>query len=592
MRNQTVRLFLYSSLAIVGLTLAWGFKSIPQSEQLASSTLKSSLEQELIVLSSAVRSSTQAMRFKLLDILKAEGNDRPTRAFQDSIFVAASLVEWDESFWKPLWHSSKTQEGFQSSQFKEWIKDWPLSKLSSGEVYFTKVGDLQGQAHFAIVVPVRKPSGKPMVGIGVFPANQFGLTFAADRTRDVRIFDDKGMALALSRPAYLGASLKAEPLVEDMLEGEEISSRLEWRNDAGVDMAAVGTRMSDSNLSIAIEAPVEFGSAWLWKAWLYLIMCAAGAVGLNWYVLNSLTKPLLEQITQSDNIIEQLKRAGTQQVKQTAVPAPQLEDYTFIESIPDVVPAVPSAQASNEAPKISLSKVVHAALRSLDARLKEQDVKVQQSGLENISLSGDALQLQTALEEIIKNSLEAMAGVEHRWLTIMGETRNGRAHLTIEDTGAGIAPENLEKVFDPFFSTKDAEGVSRGLGLNVVRRVLEEMEGAISVDNRTETSGARVEIEWPIDSQSMEGHQSVGTSVPKSAPVDAHSATPPKADMRSEKLASAPAREFDLDLALELEDDDEEDFAAMIMKAPLIPTGKNLPDVPVRKPKVRTVDLT
>jgi len=557
MRNQTIRLFLYSSLAIVALTLAWGFKNIPQQRVLAEATLKNSLEQELITLSSAVRSSTQALRFKLLDILKAEGNDRPTRAFQDSLFVAASLVEWDQTFWKPLWHSSKSKEGFQSAQFKTWIKDWPLAKLNSGEVFFVKVGDEQGQAHFAVVVPVRKPNGIPMVGIGVFPAGQFGLAFSADRSREVRVFDDQGFALALSRPAYLGASLKHEPIVEQMLEGDEISARHEWKNDAGVVLASAATRMSDSNLAVAVESKLDFGSGWIWQSWLYLLFCAMGAIGLNWYVLNSMVQPLLEQVSQSDTIIEQLKRARNEQPSSSGVVnarpvqeiKPELEDYSFIEPAGEP-PAVP------EPAKVSLGKIVHAALRSLDSRLKENNIRVQQTGLEGIEIAGDALQLQTAFEEILKNSIESMAGSEQRWLTVLAGRQGDRVTLTVEDTGAGIPEENLDKVFDPFFSTKDAEGVSRGLGLNVVRRVLEEMGGSVKVAGRGAMPGTAVELEWPVEKTAQ--------------------ATDPVAHNESQEL--------------DFEEDD--DFSTLIMQAPLIPTGsqKDWPEVTIRKPKVRALD--
>jgi|GEM_PF-6320083 len=579
MRNQTVRLFLYSSLAIVALALAWGFKNIPQQRALAEKSLKNSLEQELITLSSAVRASTQALRFKLLDILKAEGNDKPTRAFQDSVFIATSLVEWDQTYWKPLWHSSKSKTGFQITQFKEWIKNWPLAKLNSGEVFFVKVDEEGGQAHFAVVVPVRKPNGIPMVGIGVFPASQFGLIFSADRTREIQVFDDQGFAMALSRPAYLGASLKSDPLVEQILEGGEVSARSEWKNDAGAAMAGVATRMSDSNLSVAVESPVDFGSAWIWQSWLYLILCAAGAIGLNWYVLNSMVQPLLAQISQSDTMIEQLKRARAETAPaqpagvtlRPALNLPELaEEYQFVDNVPELPTAA-------EVPRVPLSKVLNAALRSLDARMKEHNVRVQQTGLDDVQLTGDALQLQTALEEILKNSIEAMAGGEVNWLTIQAERRGDQAFLTIEDTGAGISEDNLGKIFDPFFSTKDAEGVARGLGLNVVRRVLEEMGGSVKIKRRTDTSGTVVELEWPVEKVA--------------APV-AEKAAPEPSTSVSSAASKAKSALNDLE-AFEIDEDDE--FSTMIMQAPLVPTaakppsrGRELPDIPIRKPIVRS----
>lgn len=573
MRNQTIRLILYSSIAIVALTLAWGISSIPRQRELAEKTLKNSLEQELIILSAAVKSSTQALRYRLLDVLKSEGNDKTSRAFQASPFVMATLIEWDQIAWKPLWQSSKSKAEYQAQDLKAWLKEWPLAKVNSGDVHFVKVADLEGQAHFAIIVPVRKPNNVPMIGIGIFPANQFGLMFSADRQREARVFDDRGFALALNKPAYLGASLKNETLVARMLEGDEVSVRQEWKSEAGTAFAGAATRMGDSNLSIAVDTPVNFGSGWLWQSWLYLILCALGAVGLNWYLLNSLMQPLLTQISQSDSMIEQLKRQRVQGVElqprpaaevkpALAIPESELEDYSFIE--PVATPAVTEPETPGRTP---LSKVVNSAIRSLDARLKEHSIQLQRTGIEGIEISGDALQLQTALEEILKNAIEAMADADQRWLTISAESRGGRVQLTVEDTGAGVAPEHVAKVFDPFFSTKDAQGVSRGLGLNVVRRVLEEMQGSASVKNRPDRSGAVVKLEWPEEND----------NVARSPLVDMLSGlddddTPPV--KRSMTAATAP---------LDLEDEDEDEFSTLIMEAPLIPTA-------IRKPRVRTLD--
>ncbi|MCU0572930.1 MAG: ATP-binding protein [Syntrophobacteraceae bacterium] len=52
--------------------------------------------------------------------------------------------------------------------------------------------------------------------------------------------------------------------------------------------------------------------------------------------------------------------------------------------------------------------------------------------------------------------------------------------ISIADTGCGIGPEDLDKIFDPFFSTKFT---GRGLGLSVVSGLLRSMEGAISVES-------------------------------------------------------------------------------------------------------------
>ena len=54
----------------------------------------------------------------------------------------------------------------------------------------------------------------------MFPASQFGLSFSAGENREVRVFDNQGIALSLTHPAYLGSLLKDEPLVREILDGD------------------------------------------------------------------------------------------------------------------------------------------------------------------------------------------------------------------------------------------------------------------------------------------------------------------------------------------------------------------------------------
>jgi len=54
--------------------------------------------------------------------------------------------------------------------------------------------------------------------------------------------------------------------------------------------------------------------------------------------------------------------------------------------------------------------------------------------------------------------------------------------VVIEDTGTGIAPEHIPKIFDPFFSTKGV-GKGTGLGLAISRRIVEDHRGSIEVES-------------------------------------------------------------------------------------------------------------
>lgn len=557
MQNQSLRLFLYSSLAIAALTLVWGFGSIPNQGKLAEEQLRVGLEQELLVVGGAAKAATAAMKYRLLDILKAEGNDHPTRAFQEAPFAASALLSWDDSQWKTLWFSSKYKEQFGPEKLKEWIAEWPMAKIDGDEAFFAKVGEVEGQPHFAIVMRVARPNNVPMLGLGVFPAAQFGMTFSAEQTREVRVFDDKGFAIALAHPAYLGASLKREPLVSEMLDGDSVTVRQEWKSERGIPMIGQATRLAGTNLFAAIETKTPVTKSNVVQAWVYLVLCALAALGMNWFLFARLIGPLLTQLNASEAAVEKYRRQLTERpvaaapapvaiaVPDQFIPSAELPNVGFVESAEAVEPAP-------VVPRTPLAKVVAAALRALEPRIRENAVSVDRIGLESVEVESDVLQLQTAIEEVLKNAIEAMKGGQ---LTIAAHVTGGRVHLTVEDTGSGIADENLKNVFDPFFSTKDSEGVARGLGLNVVRRVIEELRGSIVIENRRDVSGVRVLIEWP-------------TTRPTVASVD------------------SPRPGFELDLLNEeVEDAMNEEFVKV-----QIAKKRDWPEVPVRKPRVRTLE--
>lgn len=580
MQTQTYRLYLYSALAIAALTLVWGFKFVPRAARATEAELRKSLEQELILLSSAANASTTAMKFRLLDVLKAEGGEHATRAFQDSPFNGAALLSWDDSQWKTLWQSGKSKEASALITVKEWAQQWPLAKLTEDEVFFARIGEIDGQAQFALVMPVRKANGVPMIGVGVFPANQFGLTFAADRTREVRVFDDKGFAVALSHPAYLGASLKREPLVAEMLDGDAVSVRQEWKSERGIPMVGTATRLPASNLFVAVETIVPSARPVLVNGWLYLILSALAAIVLNWFLFASLLKPLFAALAERDAAFERERRKVNELMSASSgvkiTPKPSTANLPVVEPEP-LIPAaeLPGAEfleAEVKEPGPRLGKIVDAALRSLDTRVRELNVNIDKIGLQNIELGTDVLQIQTAIEEVLKNALEAMASSPERRLTIHADAYGHRLMLTVEDTGCGVASEHVKNVFDPFFSTKDSEGVSRGLGLNVVRRVVEELDGTVSLENRRDRSGVRVRLEWPLES---------------GAAVDVRVSAPPvpsQANSAASGVNWSSEQKPELSFVGDLMDAPEDEFSKVALNA------RAWPDVPVRKPKVRTLD--
>ena len=67
----------------------------------------------------------------------------------------------------------------------------------------------------------------------------------------------------------------------------------------------------------------------------------------------------------------------------------------------------------------------------------------------------------------------------------------------IEDEGEGVSESVMEKIWDPFFTTKEK---GTGLGLGIVRNIIEGHDGMIRIDNRSE-KGARVSVKFPLSQE-------------------------------------------------------------------------------------------
>ena len=93
----------------------------------------------------------------------------------------------------------------------------------------------------------------------------------------------------------------------------------------------------------------------------------------------------------------------------------------------------------------------------------------------------DPYQLRQVLLNLLTNAIYATA--REGKISIKLESTDDEAAFTIKDTGQGIPKENLERIFEPFFSTKPP-GEGTGLGLFVTRGIVEKLGGSIKVESR------------------------------------------------------------------------------------------------------------
>jgi signal transduction histidine kinase len=93
----------------------------------------------------------------------------------------------------------------------------------------------------------------------------------------------------------------------------------------------------------------------------------------------------------------------------------------------------------------------------------------------------DPAQISQVVINLVINGMQAMPDGGDLTITTQLDQSSDRVQLLVNDTGAGIAPEDLSKIYDPFFTNKP-EGT--GLGLAIARQILDKNQAAIQVSSK------------------------------------------------------------------------------------------------------------
>jgi two-component system NtrC family sensor kinase len=137
-------------------------------------------------------------------------------------------------------------------------------------------------------------------------------------------------------------------------------------------------------------------------------------------------------------------------------------------------------------------------LRALASRSSgiEVHMKLDES---NPRVRGDEQKLQQVLLNLLVNAEAAMQATRVRHLSITTQRKQRMVHLTVSDTGHGMAPSVSERVFEPFFTTKPP-GEGTGLGLSVSYGIIQAHDGTISVES-TPDVGTTFSMVFPLYSE-------------------------------------------------------------------------------------------
>ncbi len=127
------------------------------------------------------------------------------------------------------------------------------------------------------------------------------------------------------------------------------------------------------------------------------------------------------------------------------------------------------AQPTSEGKRpLDIREPLNEALDLIQGRLQESGIVVyREMPDEPPMVLGQPAQIEQVFLDLLQNAIEAMSTADERRITIHVTQRGAWVRIAIADTGRGIMPELLTRIFEPGFTTKVDQGVSRGIGLGL-----------------------------------------------------------------------------------------------------------------------------
>ena len=147
---------------------------------------------------------------------------------------------------------------------------------------------------------------------------------------------------------------------------------------------------------------------------------------------------------------------------------------------------------------IHLNNLISSTLGLLHSELGHRTIKVKtELEIDLPPISGDSVQLQQVLLNLMMNAMEAMASIPPSMRTLGIGTRTtaeGYAEVSITDRGPGMSPDDLNRLFEPFFTTKER---GLGLGLSICATIVRSHRGRLRLSNAS-SGGVTATVSLPL----------------------------------------------------------------------------------------------
>ena len=463
-----------------------------------------SLREQLAQSQSMVLDRIQRLQMDL-GLSLSEARDSGSQELKTDRFESLAMVRMESRKFK-VDQFFKLKAGLTQEELDQELESLGVqNSADNSKVYLWVSGESKRKDHLFSLLPFTLPSGEPAWGLGVSALPSDWLSFPS--VKSLYIWDQLSQQMisafgGLHQGSELGIKFdqpSSSQLTGVQAVGDEL---LAWRE------------IPDSNLILVLkkERVSLFSSFLIWSLLSLLFFISAFMMShkasdrllemneskedsqddeREWVATPVLTKPSQASRVESqweespkENITENIS-----EVQAFEAPKPVEEPSRFESVVEDQL--LENFLSTKVKRANLLMDGVSEALADFKMELQRDGVRVNLLIPEDLHSEWPQTQLRTVLDELIKNSLEAMESSETKTLTISAQDLDDRIEMIVEDTGAGMTDEVYSRSLEAFFTTKPSVNKRRGLGLNVAKRLLDISNGSLRIES-TPAVGTRV----------------------------------------------------------------------------------------------------
>lgn len=148
-----------------------------------------------------------------------------------------------------------------------------------------------------------------------------------------------------------------------------------------------------------------------------------------------------------------------------------------------------SREAKDDAPEIfTVRTVLEHTLDLCSEKFKSRGIQltIDPKNLDS-QLAGKPIQICQTLLNLISNAMDSVQDLEEKWVRIDTHFHDKKIEIRVTDSGSGIPQDIAEKIFQPFFTTKEI-GKGTGLGLSISKGIIQEHNGDLFIDKNSKNT--------------------------------------------------------------------------------------------------------